>query len=93
MTSIADFSRDRDWTPPPTNKSALDVTLGAGDSVSFDLFVVYSAHVRYPEGDEQNLGPYFSETSRDQQVSRALGKGAEVLALYTGKVIWNKESA
>ena len=37
MTSIEDFSRDRDWTPPSTNKSALDVTLGAGDSVSFAI--------------------------------------------------------
>ena len=34
-TSITDFAQDRDWTPPPTNKVALDVTLGAGDSVSF----------------------------------------------------------
>ena len=33
-TSITDFAQDRDWTPPPTNKVALDVTLGAGDSVS-----------------------------------------------------------
>ena len=54
---------------------------------------IYGAHVRYPEGDEQDLGPYFFETSRDQQVSRALGKGAEILALYTGKVIWKKMSA
>ena len=33
-TSITDFAQDRDWAPPPTNKVALDVTLGAGDSMS-----------------------------------------------------------
>ena len=37
MTSIADFSRDKDWTPPPTNKIALNVTLNARDSVSFAI--------------------------------------------------------
>ena len=89
-TSVTDFAQDRDWTPPPTNKIALDVTLGAGDSVSLSL--IYGARVHYPDGYEQNLGPYFSETSRKQQVSRAIGKGAKVLGLYTGKVAWKKES-
>lgn len=62
------------------------------DADDWGTALIYGAHVRYPEGDEQDLGPYHFETSRKQQVSRAIGKGAAVLGLYTGEVIWTKES-